>query len=72
MQTRRREAGSRRAEATRLMIELGTLIAEAGLSRADRHFLRGLLREAASLTPGSAEHERLRAIGEALDGRSLA
>ncbi|RVQ62522.1 conjugal transfer protein TraD [Sinorhizobium meliloti] len=55
---------------------LGTIVVRAGLSKADRAFLLGGFIELARVTPGSAEHRRLRDIGEeafkapALDGGS--
>lgn len=55
---------------------LGGIVVRAGLSKADRAFLLGGLIELASVAPGTAEHRRLRDIGEeafkapALDGHS--
>ncbi|UVD59992.1 conjugal transfer protein TraD (plasmid) [Rhizobium sp. Pop5] len=43
---------------------LGGIVVKAGLSKADRAFLLGGLMEMARLVPGSAEHRRLRDIGE--------
>ncbi|AFL55133.1 MULTISPECIES: conjugal transfer protein TraD [Sinorhizobium] len=43
---------------------LGGIVVRAGLSNADRAFLLGGLIELASVAPGSAEHRRLRDIGE--------
>jgi hypothetical protein len=43
---------------------LGGIVARAGLSKADRAFLLGGLLELARVAPGSAEHRRLRDIGE--------
>ncbi|WP_338811526.1 conjugal transfer protein TraD (plasmid) [Agrobacterium leguminum] len=54
---------------------LGGIVMKAGLSKADRAFLLGGFLELARLVPGSAEHRRLRDIGEEafkapiLDGR---
>jgi len=42
---------------------LGGIVVKAGLSKADRAFLLGGLLELARVTPGSAEHRRLRDIG---------
>ncbi|CAN7627106.1 conjugal transfer protein TraD [Pararhizobium sp. LjRoot238] len=42
---------------------LGGIVVKAGLSKADRAFLLGGLLELAKVTPGSAEHRRLRDIG---------
>ncbi|MDW9377833.1 conjugal transfer protein TraD [Sinorhizobium meliloti] len=55
---------------------LGGIVVRAGLSKADRAFLLGGFIELARVTPSSAEHRRLRDIGEeafkapALDGGS--
>ncbi|PDT50330.1 conjugal transfer protein TraD [Sinorhizobium fredii] len=55
---------------------LGGIVVRAGLSKADRAFLLGGLIELARVTPGTAEHRRLRDIGEeafkvpSLDGGS--
>lgn len=43
---------------------LGGIVVKAGLSKADRAFLLGGLIELARIAPGSAEHRRLRDIGE--------
>ncbi|MBY3123256.1 conjugal transfer protein TraD [Rhizobium leguminosarum] len=43
---------------------LGGVVVKAGLSKADRAFLLGGLIELARVIPGSAEHRRLRDIGE--------
>lgn len=43
---------------------LGGIVEKAGLSKADRAFLLGGFLELARLVPGSAEHRRLRDIGE--------
>lgn len=43
---------------------LGGIVIRAGLSKADRAFLLGGLLELAKVAPGSAEHQRLRDIGE--------
>ncbi|XKM43051.1 conjugal transfer protein TraD (plasmid) [Rhizobium ruizarguesonis] len=43
---------------------LGGIVVKAGLSKADRAFLLGGLTELARVIPGSAEHRRLRDIGE--------
>lgn len=43
---------------------LGGIVVRAGLSKADRAFLLGGLHELAKVAPGSAEHQRLRDIGE--------
>lgn len=43
---------------------LGGIVFKAGLSKADRAFLLGGLLELARVKPGSAEHRRLRSIGE--------
>lgn len=43
---------------------LGGIVVKAGLSTADRAFLLGGLIELARVIPGSAEHRRLRDIGE--------
>ncbi|MBZ9761736.1 conjugal transfer protein TraD [Mesorhizobium sp. CA8] len=43
---------------------LGGIVVRAGLSKADRAFLLGGLLELAGVTPGSAEHRRLRDLGE--------
>ncbi|RCS22793.1 conjugal transfer protein TraD [Phyllobacterium salinisoli] len=43
---------------------LGGIVVRAGLSKADRAFLLGALLELARVAPGSAEHRRLRDIGE--------
>jgi hypothetical protein len=43
---------------------LGGIVVRAGLSKADRAFLLGGLVELARVTPGTAEHRRLRNIGE--------
>lgn len=42
---------------------LGSIVARAGLTKADRAFLLGGLIELARIVPGSAEHQRLRYIG---------
>ncbi|WP_081161622.1 conjugal transfer protein TraD [Ensifer aridi] len=44
---------------------LGGIVVRAGLTRADRAFLLGGLIELSHIAPGSAEHRRLRDIGEA-------
>ncbi|WP_046118684.1 conjugal transfer protein TraD [Ensifer aridi] len=43
---------------------LGGIVVRAGLTRADRAFLLGGLIELSHIAPGSAEHRRLRDIGE--------
>lgn len=43
---------------------LGGIVGRAGLSKADRAFLLGGLLELARIAPSSAEHRRLRGIGE--------
>ncbi|MEI2298755.1 conjugal transfer protein TraD [Ensifer sp. MJa1] len=43
---------------------LGGIVVKAGLSKVDRAFLLGGLLELAKITPGTAEHRRLRDIGE--------
>lgn len=43
---------------------LGSIVARAGLTKADRAFLLGGLIELARLAPDSLEHQRLRNIGE--------
>ncbi|WP_085027788.1 conjugal transfer protein TraD [Ensifer aridi] len=43
---------------------LGAIVVRAGLARADRAFLLGGLIELSQIAPGSAEHQRLREIGE--------
>ncbi|TPN81000.1 conjugal transfer protein TraD [Mesorhizobium sp. CU2] len=43
---------------------LGGIVVRAGLSKVDRAFLLGGLLELAGITPGSAEHRRLRDLGE--------
>ncbi|MET4690680.1 conjugal transfer protein TraD [Sinorhizobium fredii] len=43
---------------------LGGIVVKAGLSKADRAFLLGGFIELARIAPGSAEHRRLRDIGE--------
>lgn len=43
---------------------LGGIVVKAGLSKADRAFLLGGLLELARVATGSAEHRRLRDIGE--------
>jgi len=43
---------------------LGGIVVRAGLSSADRAFLLGGLLELARVMPGTAEHRRLRDIGE--------
>ncbi|MBY5393415.1 conjugal transfer protein TraD [Rhizobium leguminosarum] len=43
---------------------LGGIVVKAGLSTADRAFLLGGLTELARVISGSAEHRRLRDIGE--------
>ncbi|MFJ1311384.1 conjugal transfer protein TraD [Agrobacterium sp. P15N1-A] len=43
---------------------LGGIVIRAGLSKADRAFLLGGLLELARIAPSSAEHRRLRGIGE--------
>ena len=43
---------------------LGGIVVKAGLSKADRAFLLGGLIELARVAAGSAEHRRLRDIGE--------
>ncbi|WOS65203.1 conjugal transfer protein TraD [Sinorhizobium fredii] len=43
---------------------LGGIVLRAGLTNADRAFLLGGLVELARIAPGSAEHRRLRDIGE--------
>ncbi len=42
---------------------LGSIVARAGLTKADRAFLLGGFIELARIVPGSAEHRRLRDIG---------
>ncbi len=65
-----------RKKEARLKFLLGGIVARAGLSKADRAFLLGGLIELARVAPGTAEHRRLRGIGEeafkapALDGGS--
>ena len=43
---------------------LGGIVVKAGLSKADRAFLRGGQLELARVAAGSSEHRRLRDIGE--------
>ncbi|WP_349436805.1 conjugal transfer protein TraD [Pararhizobium sp. A13] len=43
---------------------LGGIVVKAGLSKVDRAFLLGGLLELARITSGSAEHGRLRNVGE--------
>ncbi|MDX0159398.1 conjugal transfer protein TraD [Sinorhizobium meliloti] len=43
---------------------LGGIVVRAGLTKADRAFLLGGLIELARVAPGTAEHRRLRHIGE--------
>ena len=43
---------------------LGGIVVRAGLSNADRAFLLGGLLELTRVMPGTAEHRRLRDIGE--------
>ncbi|RUM20074.1 conjugal transfer protein TraD [Rhizobium vallis] len=51
---------------------LGGIVVRAGLSKVNRAFLLGGLIELATVMPGSAEHRRLRGIGEdAFRGPSL-
>ena len=42
---------------------LGSIVARAGLTKADRAFLLGGFIELARIVPGSAEYRRLRDIG---------
>lgn len=53
----------RKSEA-RVKFLLGGIVVKAGLSKADRAFLLGGLLALARVSPGSAEHRRLRDIGE--------
>ncbi|RVI92907.1 conjugal transfer protein TraD [Sinorhizobium meliloti] len=53
-----------RKKDAREKFRLGGIVVRAGLSKADRAFLLGGLIELARVTPGSAEHRRLRHIGE--------
>lgn len=55
---------SERKRDTREKFLLGGIVVRAGLSNADRAFLLGGLMELASVAPGTAEHRRLRDIGE--------
>ncbi len=55
---------SERKRDTREKFLLGGIVARAGLTKADRAFLLGGLIELASIAPGTAEHRRLRDIGE--------
>lgn len=55
--------GDRKREAREKFL-LGGIVVRAGLSKADRAFLLGGLLELAGVTPGSAEHRRLRDLGE--------
>lgn len=52
-----------RKRKTREKIVFGGLIVKAGLRNADRAFLLGALLEASRIPVGTAEHERLKAIG---------
>ncbi|AYM09116.1 conjugal transfer protein TraD [Agrobacterium tumefaciens] len=54
--------GNRKQEARENFL-LGSLVAKAGLSKADRAFLLGGLIELTRMAPGSSEHRRLRDIG---------
>lgn len=47
---------------------LGDIVVRAGLSNADRAFLLGGLLELTRVVPGTAEHRRLRDIGEVAFG----
>lgn len=53
-----------RKREAREKFRLGGIVVRAGLTRADRAFLLGGLIELARVTLGSAEHRRLRDIGE--------
>ncbi|WP_027686734.1 conjugal transfer protein TraD [Rhizobium leguminosarum] len=53
-----------RKKEAREKFSLGGIVVKAGLSTADRAFLLGGLIELARMIPGSAEHRRLRDIGE--------
>ncbi|MGN7735910.1 conjugal transfer protein TraD [Ensifer sp. 22564] len=55
---------SERKRESREKTLLGGIVARAGLTKADRAFLLGGLIELASVAPGTAEHRRLRDIGE--------
>ncbi|WDZ80844.1 conjugal transfer protein TraD (plasmid) [Ensifer adhaerens] len=55
---------SERKRESREKTLLGGIVARAGLTKADRAFLLGGLIELASVVPGTAEHRRLRDIGE--------
>ncbi|HEY9346101.1 MAG TPA: conjugal transfer protein TraD [Inquilinus sp.] len=46
-------------------IALGGLVTKAGLRRADKAFIFGVLMEAAKIPPADPEYERLRMIGDA-------
>lgn len=65
-----------RKKEAREKLLLGGIVVKAGLSKADRAFLLGGLIELARVTQGTAEHRRLRDIGEeafkapSLDGGS--
>lgn len=52
-----------RKKDAREKITLGGLVVKAGLRKADRAFLLGVLLEAATVRIGSAEHHRLKAKG---------
>lgn len=52
-----------RKKDAREKITLGGLVVKAGLRKADRAFLLGVLLEAATVRVGSAEHYRLKAKG---------
>lgn len=56
-------AANRKREAREKFL-LGGIVVRAGLLKADRAFLLGGLIELASVAPGTAEHRRLRDIGE--------
>jgi hypothetical protein len=53
-----------RKQEAREKFQLGGIVVKAGLSKADRAFFLGGLLELARVKPGSAEHRRLRDIGE--------
>lgn len=52
-----------RKKDAREKITLGGLVVKAGLRKADRAFLLGVLLEAATVRVGSPEHHRLKAKG---------
>lgn len=52
-----------RKRLARQNVLLSSIVARAGLSKADRAFLLGGLVELARIVPGSSEHRRLREVG---------